>query len=98
MYPAISDIHITAYTILDDLMTKFCNAVVEWDGENTADNIKKAYVEQIPERVKAAYLKERTGDEIFDLYLRFRMVSDYIADMTDGYALDLYQKLNGYTL
>lgn len=98
VYPAISDIHITAYTILDDLMSKFCNAVVEWDGENTADNIKKAYVEQIPERVKAAYLKERTGDEIFDLYLRFRMVSDYIADMTDGYALDLYQKLNGYTL
>lgn len=34
-------------------------------------------------------------DEGKNLYLRFLMVTDFISGMTDSYAKDLYQQING---
>ena len=94
VYPLLADIHAAAYTILSDLIGRFARAVAEWDTEKTLEPGFHNYIQLIPEKLRNAYHKEKGSDEIENLYLRLRMVNDFISGMTDGYALELYQKLN----
>ena len=41
------------------------------------------------------YKCARSENEAENLYLRFLLVTDYISGMTDSYAKNLYQELNG---
>ncbi len=60
---------------------------------------QKKYIHLISENYKNDYLFSlKEGDEKSDaekLYLRFLMVTDFISGMTDSYAKNLYQELNG---
>ena len=51
----------------------------------------------ISENYRQIYLMHRrhTANEEDQLYLRLLLVTDFISGMTDTYAKDLYQKLNG---
>ena len=41
------------------------------------------------------YAKKAVSEEEEKLYLRLLLVTDFVSGMTDTYAKDLYQKLNG---
>ena len=94
VYPALSDIHLAAHNILTDLLDRFINAVIYWDTIKGITPVMKYYIDAIPERFKSAYFKEKKSDEIYNLYLRFRMVIDFLVSMSDGYALEYYKKIN----
>ena len=94
VYPRLGAIHIAAHTILTDLTQRYASAVVNWDTDQPLDFVSTTYVGMIPDRLKNAYRQEKTGDEAYDLYLRFRMVTDFLSSMTDGDVNDLYKKLN----
>lgn len=49
----------------------------------------------ISESCRAEYERAKTDDENNNLYLRLRMVVDYVSGMTDSYAKSLYQELCG---
>ena len=41
------------------------------------------------------FYSQKSDDEAEKLYLRLLLVTDFVSGMTDSYAKDLYQKLNG---
>ncbi len=94
VYPALSDIHLAAHNILTDLLDRFINAVIYFDTIKGITPVMKYYIDAIPERFKTAYFNEKKSDEVYNLYLRFRMVIDFIVSMSDGYALEYYKKIN----
>ncbi len=95
VYPSKANSEIMAYNIIDYLMEVYASAVVEWNQNlNTSGNHNLAIL-SIPENLKEAYLMERTGDEGTDLYLRFRMVIDFISGMTDREIKELYLEQKG---
>ena len=96
VYSRLGDIHIAAHGILTDLLSRFVPAVIYYDTEKGVDPISRTYVDMIPARLIEAYNKEKGDDPIYNLYLRFRMVTDFIDSMTDGYALDLYKRYNAF--
>ena len=49
----------------------------------------------ISENYKTDYEHAKTNDDVYNLYLRFLMVTDYISGMTDSFAKNLYRELNG---
>ena len=51
-----------------------------------SDNYKQAYFN---------YSKD--ADPVTKLYLRLLLITDYICGMTDTYAKDLYEQMNGLT-
>jgi len=57
------------------------------------DHPERFYSQQLIKRVSSQY-------DIEDPYLETRMMAviDYISGMTDIYALDVYQKINGMSL
>ncbi len=94
VYPALTDIHLAAHNILTDLLDRFINAVIYWDTIKGTTPVMKYYIDAIPQRFKSAYFKEKKSDEVYNLYLRFRMVIDFLVSMSDGYALEYYKKIN----
>lgn len=93
VYPKIRENVITASTIVDGLLNKFAEAVIYYDTERKLGFVDKTLVELIPQRLRTSYEMEKTGDQAYNLYLRFRMVTDFIASMTDGYAKDYFRTL-----
>ena len=93
VYPRLSDVHLAANTVIRGLMDQFMNAVIYWDTDQKMDRILEAAIDIIPQQYKTVYFKEKQADEGYNLYLRFRMVLDFISSMTDGDALQLYKKL-----
>ncbi|MBC1359807.1 deoxyguanosinetriphosphate triphosphohydrolase, partial [Listeria booriae] len=50
----------------------------------------------ISDNYLGCYRKNAEGEnETMKLYLRLLLVTDFICGMTDSYAKDLYQRLNG---
>ena len=96
VYPKLGDIHIEAHVILVDLLNKFAPAVINWDTDAGLTQFEAMYIDTIPERFKKTYFAEKTEDEVYNLYLRFRTITDFIGSMSDGHALELYQKYNAY--
>lgn len=94
VYPHLSNLNLSAFNILYYLVERFAKAVVYWDTSVQLDELNQMYIDCIPERFKRSYFFEKNSDESENLYLRFRMVLDYISSMTDGYALDLYKRFN----
>ena len=97
VYPRLAQMHLTSFNILTDLMNRFGDAVIYWDTDAEPDYLRQAYIDMLPRRLKNAYLCEKGTDEAYNLYLRFRMVTDFIASMSDGYAMSLYRKLNAFS-
>lgn len=94
----ILKLELAAKKILESLLNDFVHAVIYF-GENSSEyKMSKAdekLVSLISENFKEDYLRAKTGEENKDLYLRFLMVTDFISGMTDSYAKNLYNELNG---
>lgn len=94
-------LELSAKKILNSLLNDFVYAVLYWKEdweENPLYNMSKVdkkIVSIISENYKKDYLLAKTEDDSRNLYLRLLMVTDYISGMTDSYAKNLYQELNG---
>lgn len=80
----VLDIELSGFKIMETLMDQLVKAAVDPD---------KYYSQQIIRRVSSQY--DITSP---DLETRILAVIDYISGMTDIYALDIYQKINGISL
>ncbi len=80
----VLDVELSGYKIMETLMQTFINAAV---------HPEKFHSKQLLERVSSQYAIQSD-----DLETRIMAVLDYISGMTDVYALDVYQKINGISL
>ena len=80
----VLDVELSGYQIMATLMKKMTEAVM---------NPQRYYSQQLIGRVSSQY--DISAD---DLETRLMAVIDYISGMTDVYALDVYQKINGISL
>ncbi len=80
----VLDVELSGYKIMATLMEQMIEAVM---------HPKRFYSKQLIDRVSSQY-----DIDALDLETRLMAVIDYIAGMTDVYALDVYQKINGISL
>lgn len=80
----VLDVELSGYQIMATLMNKMTEAVM---------NPERYYSQQLIGRVSSQY--DINAD---DLETRLMAIIDYISGMTDVYALDIYQKINGISL
>ncbi len=80
----VVDIEMAGFKIMATLMEQFTEAVV---------HPEKFYSQQLIKRVSSQYDIENENMEI-----RIAAVIDYISGMTDVYALDVFEKINGLSL
>lgn len=93
----ILQMEVSAGTILNFLMDRFVPAVIYYDTDVPLKMMETKLVSLISENYRQIYhLYAKTAkSEEERLYLRLLLVTDFISGMTDSYAKDLYQKLNG---
>ena len=80
----VLDVELSGYKIIETLMEKMVEATVNPD---------RFYSKQLLQRVSSQY-----DIDSGDLETRIMSAIDYISGMTDVYALDIYQKINGISL
>lgn len=80
----VLDVELSGFKIMDSLMEVMTEAAV---------NPQRFYSRQLISRVSSQY-----DISTPDLETRIMAVIDYISGMTDVYALDIYQKINGISL
>ncbi len=80
----VLDVELSGYKIMETLMQQMVEAVMHPD---------RYYSQQLIGRVSSQY-----DIDAADLETRLMAVIDYISGMTDVYALDVYQKINGISL
>ncbi len=80
----VIDVEISGYQIMQTLMQQFVGAVV---------HPERFYSKHLISRVSSQYNVDAP-----DLETRIMAIIDYISGMTDVYALDVYQKINGISL
>ena len=93
---AIFKLEVAAQTILEFLLEKFVKAIIYYDTNEKMNSLDERMVALISKDYMRIYKKESEGKtEKEKLYLRLMLVTDYICGMTDNFAKDLYQELNG---
>lgn len=80
----VTDVELSGYKIMETLMDAFIGAAVAPETYHS---------KQLIRRVSSQYDIDSP-----DLETRIKAVIDYISGMTDVYALDVYQKINGISL
>lgn len=92
----ILKLEIAAQTIFGFLLERFVDAVIPWDTDQPMSQVQRKMVSLISDNYKMIYsICSRKKGEAERLYLRLLLVTDYICGMTDSYAKNLYQELNG---
>ncbi len=91
----IVKLELAAKKIISSLLDDFIYAVINLENKEMQTQEHKKLYSLIPDNLKEDYKKAKTEDEGYNLYLRFLMVTDFISGMTDSYAKNLYQELNG---
>lgn len=92
----IYKLEIAAKSILDFLLDKFVGAVLYYDTEEKISDIHVKLISLISEDYKRIYHHfSKDCPEEEKLYLRLLLVTDYVCGMTDSFAKNLYQELNG---
>lgn len=81
-HPSVVKIELTGFNVIGELMDQFIQAVIYPD-----KTYNKKLLSIIPEQFK-------TNNT--DLYSQIQVVLDYISNMTDLYAVDLYKDLGGH--
>lgn len=92
----ILKLEIAANTIITYLLDKMIPAVLQYDEDTPMGMMEQKYVKLISENYRQiyhAYAQGKSREE--KVYLRLLLVTDYISGMTDTFAKDLYQELNG---
>ena len=95
---SIVKLELAAQTILSALLDRFVPAIFYLDetaGPFCQTKGDKKLTSLISDNYLRSYWNQRRGVESYDLYLRLLLVTDYISGMTDSYAKDLYQILQG---
>ena len=92
----IYKLEIAAQTIINFLLDKFITAIIYYDTVHELDAVSYKLVTLISQDYKRIYhyFSDGKNDEE-KIYLRLLLVTDYICGMTDSFAKDLYQELNG---
>ena len=92
----ILKLEIAAQTIFSFLLDRFVDGVIPWDTDLAMTQVQRKMVSLISDNYKKIYsLCSKGRSEEEKLYLRLLLVTDYICGMTDSYAKDMYQELNG---
>ena len=92
----IFKLEVAAQTILEFLLSKFVEAIINYDTKENITSVQERMIALISKDYMRIYKKESEGkSEKEKLYLRLMLVTDYICGMTDSFAKDLYQELNG---
>ena len=92
----ILQLEIGAPRIFAFLLGRFVDAVLPYDTELPMTQVQEKLVALISENYRRIYkLCSQGKGEEEKLYLRLLLVTDYICGMTDSYARDMYQELNG---
>lgn len=81
---SVVEIEIAGFKIIGTLLEEFIDAIV---------NPKELYSKKV-----LSLLPEQYKEETDSLYLKIQSVVDFIAGMTDIFALDLYRKIKGISL
>lgn len=94
----ILKLELAAKKIIGSLLNDLVHAVLYYDIDDIQykpSKVDEKFIHIISENCKEDYRRAKIGNESYDLYLRFLMVTDYISGMTDSYAKNLYQEING---
>lgn len=92
----ILQLEVAAGTILNFLMDRLVPAALYYDTEVPMHMLEEKMMALISENYRQTYhMYAKSCGEYERLYLRFLLVTDFVSGMTDSYAKDLYQKLNG---
>ena len=92
----IFKLEIAADTIFNFLLDRFVEAVINYDTDEKMSVVGSRVMALISDdyrRIYKIFSKEKTEEE--KLYLRLILATDYLSGMTDSFAKDLYQELNG---
>lgn len=109
--PELLKLEIAANEILQFLLDKFCNAVIDYDPLTdtvTGDALHQKLCSLISENYKNVcqdefkWLQSQFLDDSekngYQLYFKLLLVTDFISGMTDSYAKRLYHELKGINL
>lgn len=92
----ILKLEIAAETVFNFLLDKLVDAVLSYDTGQKQTAVQKKLVALISDNYKKAYSVYSEGaSEAEKVYLRLLLVTDFVCGMTDSYAKNLYQELNG---
>ena len=93
---AIDKLEVAADTIFKFLLGRFAEAVINYDTDEKMSVLGTRVVALISDDYRRIYKIFSEGkSEEEKLYLRLVLATDYICGMTDSFAKDLYQELNG---
>ena len=93
---AIYKLEVAADTIFKFLLGRFAEAVINYDTNEKMSVLGTRVVALISDDYRRIYKIFSEGkSEEEKLYLRLVLATDYICGMTDSFAKDLYQELNG---
>ena len=90
--PAL-EIETAGFEVLGGLLALFCNAVEAGAGHGRFTTRDRMLLELLP-----AQFLGHDGEPDPDPYVRLLQVADFVAGMTDSYAVDMYRKLKGIDL
>lgn len=94
----ILKLEIAAETIFNFLLDKLVDAVLYYDTPRKQTAVQRKMVALISDNYKNVYSVYSKGKrEEEKIYLRLLLVTDFVCGMTDSYAKNLYQELNGIT-
>ena len=89
-------IEISAERILNYLLDCFVRAAIHYDTDVEMSPVDSRLMVLVSDNYKMIYdIYSKGKDPVEKLYLRLLLVTDYVCGMTDSYAQDLYQRLNG---
>lgn len=93
---AIYKLEIAADTIFNFLLDRFVNSVINYDTDEKQSVLSTRVVALISDDYRKIYeIFSKGKSEEEKLYLRLLLATDYLCGMTDSYAKNLYQELNG---
>ena len=71
-------------------------AAIHYDTDVEMSPVDSRLMVLVSDNYKMIYdIYSKGKDPVEKLYLRLLLVTDYVCGMTDSYAQDLYQRLNG---
>lgn len=92
----IYKLEVAADTIFNFLLNRFVRASIYYDTDVTLSDLDKRLMDLVSRDYKKIYeIYSKDRSENTRLYLRLLLITDYICGMTDSYAKNLYQELNG---
>lgn len=92
----IFKLEVAADTIFNFLLDRFVESVINYDTDEKQSVVGQRVVELISDDYRRVYkIFSKDKDENEKLYLRLLLATDYLCGMTDSFAKNLYQELNG---